>query len=137
MTSYWVIWEALTLCTDFDWEGVVELIAQDFRRYSNAVIKVGNNPYYGFNSDLGLAKHTNYMSLSWVASKVLMKSDPPNYAALARYRGLPSAPKRHDELQALIEAYIPGVPDAERANGIAALLLVRARIEDALQSGAA
>lgn len=66
MTSYWMVWEALTLCTDFNWEGIAELIPQDFRRYSDTVARVGNNQYYGFNSDLGVAKHTNYMSLSWV-----------------------------------------------------------------------
>lgn len=133
MTSYWMVWEALTLCTDFDWISVTELIPQDFRSYSHAVVRVGNNPYYGFNSDLGAAKQTNYMSLSWVASKVLMKNDPPTYSALSRYRGLPTAPKKHDELQELIEAYIPGVPDAERAVGVAALQLVRAGIDNALQ----
>lgn len=67
MTSYWMVWEALNLCTDFDWEAIASLIPQDFRRYADAVALVGNNQYYGFNSDLGIAKHTNYMSLSWVA----------------------------------------------------------------------
>lgn len=75
------------------------------------------------------------MSISWVASRVLMKSDPPTYAALARYRGLPAVPKRQDELQALIEAYVPGVLDADRATGREALQLVQARLEAALNAG--
>lgn len=137
MTSYWMIWEALTPCTTFHWQEVYELIPQDFRKYSDAVIDVGNNQYYGFNSDLGVAKHTNYMSLSWVASRVLMKSDPPTSSALSRYRGLPAAPKRHEELQALVDAYAPDVLDADRANGRAALELVQCRLEDALQVGMA
>lgn len=74
------------------------------------------------------------MSPSWVACKVLMKNDPPSYSALSRYRGPPTTPKKNDELQAIIEAYIPGVPDAERAVGINALELVKTRIEDALQA---
>lgn len=93
MTAYWMVWEALTLCKDFDWRTIAELLPQDFRKYSDAVTVVGNNQYFGFNSDLGIAKHTNYMSLSWVASRVLMKSDPPVYSALARYRGLPANPR--------------------------------------------
>lgn len=92
LTSYWMVWEAINLCTDFDWESIAALIPQDVRRYADAVAEVGNNQYYGFNSDLRIAKHTNYMSLSWVACKVLIKSDPPSYSALARYRGLPANP---------------------------------------------
>lgn len=134
MTSYWMVWEALNLCTDFDWTAIAELIPQDFRRYADAVAVVGYNPYYGFNSDLGVAKHTNYMSLSLVACKVLIKSDPPAYSALSRYRGLPTNPKKSDEIEAIIDACVPGVPDAERQIGINALEMVRNRIEDAIQA---
>lgn len=63
-----------------------------------------------------------------------MKNDPPTYSAMTRYRGLPSAPKKHDELQAIIQADISLM---QRATGIAALELVKARIEDALQAGGA
>lgn len=136
MTSYWMVWEALNLCTDFDWEAIAALIPQDFRKYSDAVALVGNNQYFGFNNDLTIAKHTNYMSLSWVASKVLIKSDPPAYAALSRYRGLPALTKRSDEIQAIIDAYIPGVADAEQLIGQESLRLVRARIEQAIVQAA-
>lgn len=132
MTSYWMVWEALTLCTDFDWEAIASLIPQDFRKYSDAVALVGNNQYFGFNSDLQAAKHTNYMSLSWVAAKVLIKSDPPAYSALSRYRGLPALPKRHDEIQAILDAYVPGVANAEQLIGQESLRLVRDRIEQAI-----
>lgn len=117
MTAYRMVWEALTLCTDFNWRAIPEILPQEFRRYSDAVLTVGNNQYYGFNSDLGLAKHTNYISLSWVANRVLMKSDPPTYSALARYRGLPAQPKRSDDINLILERYVPGVPDGERRIG--------------------
>lgn len=58
------------------------------------------------------------MSLSWVAS-----------------RGLPAVPIRQDKLQALIEAYVPGVLDADRATCREALQLVHARLEAALNAG--
>lgn len=74
MTSYWMIWEAITLCSDFNWAAVADILPHEFTRYAEAVAVVGNNSYYGFNNDLGPAKHTNYMSLSWVARRVLMKS---------------------------------------------------------------
>lgn len=132
MTSYWMIWEALTLYTDFDWEAIASLIPQDFRKYSDAVALVGNNQYFGFNSDLRAAKHTNFMSLSWVAAKVLIKSDPPAYAALSRYRGLPAQPKRNDEIQAILDAYVPGVANEEQLIGRESLRLVKERIEQAI-----
>lgn len=132
MTSYWMIWEALTLCTDFDWEAIASLIPQDFRKYSDAVALVGNNQYFGFNSDLRAAKHTNFISLSWVAAKVLIKSDPPAYSALSRYRGLPAQPKRNDEIQAILDAYVPGVANEEQLIGRESLRLVKERIEQAI-----
>lgn len=121
MTAYWMVWEALTLCTDLNWRAIAEILPQEFRKYADAVLIVGNNQYYGFNTDLGLAKHTNYMSLSWVASRVLMKSDPATYSALARYRGLPAQPKGSDDINLILERYVPGVPDAERRIGLDAL----------------
>lgn len=99
---------------------------------THAVTVVGNNQYFGFNSDLGIAKHTNYMSLSWVACRVLMKSDPPVYSALARYRGLPANPRKSDEINAILEAYVLGVRE-ERRLGREALDLVLNRIEQALR----
>lgn len=134
MTAYWMIWEALTLCADFNWAAIADILPHEFRRYSDAVNLVGNNQYYGFNNDLGLAKHTNYMSLSWVASRVLMKSDPPAYSALARYRGLPAQPKRSDDINALLDQYRPGVPDVDRRMGAEALVAVRASIEAAIRA---
>lgn len=133
MTAYWIIWEALTLCADFNWTAIAEILPHEFRRYSDAVHLVGNNQYFGFNTDLGIAKHTNYMSLSWVASRVLMKSDPPTYSALARYRGLPTQPKRSDDINAILDQYQPGVPDGDRQIGTNALAMVRANIEQALR----
>lgn len=73
------------------------------------------------------------MSLSWVASRVLMKSDPPTYSALARYRGLPTQPKRSDDINAILDQYQPGVPDGDRQIGTNALAMVRANIEQALR----
>lgn len=134
MTSYWMIWEAITLCSDFDWAAVADILPHEFRKYAEAVAIVGNNQYYGFNNDLGPAKHTNYMSLSWVASRVLMKSDPPAYGALSRYRGLPAQPKRSEDINALIDQYRPGVPEGDRRIGADALLAVRASIDAALRA---
>lgn len=64
MTSYWAVWEAISSYAGFPWVEAATHIPQDFSKYLEAVNLVGNNQYYGFNSDLGVAKHTNYLSLS-------------------------------------------------------------------------
>lgn len=132
MTSYWLIWDAISAYPGFGWADVAVLIPQDFTKYSEAVVVVGNNPYYGFNQDLREAKHTNYMSLSWVACKLLLKCDPPNYSSLTRYRGIPAHPKREEELTALINGYNLVINDEARALGRAAFDTIRARIAQAL-----
>lgn len=86
MTAYWAVWDALTTYPGFSWGTAMRYIPQDFQRCSDAVTAVGNNQYYGFSKDLGVAKHTNYLSLSWLACKLLIKADPPAYAALSMTR---------------------------------------------------
>lgn len=71
--------------------------------------------------------------VTWVACKVLIKSDPPSYSALARYRGLPKNPKKSEEIQTIIDEYVPGVPDAEQRLGREDLMMVRNRNEQAIQ----
>lgn len=132
MTSYWAVWEAISSYGGFPWITAATFIPQDFSRYLEAVNVVGNNAYYGFNNDLGVAKHTNYLSLSWLACKVLIKCDPPGYSALARYRGLPAHPRKEEQLQQLIDGYDPTEAEANIAAAGRALDAIRARITEAL-----
>lgn len=90
MTSYWLMWEAISTYPGFNWGDAAIMIPQDFAKYAEAVALVGMNQYYGFNQDLGAAKLTNYLSLSWLSCKLLMKCDPPGYASLSQYRGIPA-----------------------------------------------
>lgn len=129
MTSYW---EAISSYAGFPWVEAATHIPQDFSKYLEAVNLVGNNQYYGFNSDLGVAKHTNYLSLSWLACKVLIKCDPPSYSALAIYRGIPTHPKREEQLQALIDEYDPAEAAVNINAANMALAEIRARITAAL-----
>lgn len=107
MTAYWAIYEAINGYRSFNWLEAVRLIPEDFTKYMAAVNLVRGNQYYGFNSDLQLAKHTNYLSLCWLACQVLIKADPPQYAALKRYRGMPTHPRKETALQALLDAFEP------------------------------
>lgn len=117
MTSYWAIWDALSSYQNFPWADAAKMIPQDFAKYLEAVALVGSNEYYGFNEDLGSAKHTFFPSLSWLACKLLMKCDPPGYEALSRYRGISKPPKRQEGLQEMIDDYNPSLEDAGDQTG--------------------
>lgn len=109
MTSYWAIREALRLFATFEWNEVSRFIPDDFVHYQAAVALVGNNEYYGFNTDLGEAKHTRYKSLAWVCIKLLIKFRGAEYGSLQNYRGTVAHPDREQDLQRLIDAYQPNV----------------------------
>lgn len=117
MTSYWLIWDAISAYPGFSWADVAVIIPQDFAKYAEAVAIVGTNQYYGFDQDLGAAKHTNYLSLSLVACKLLLKCDPPNYSSLTRYSGLPPHPKGEEEITLLTERYQPVANEEAQAQG--------------------
>lgn len=109
MTSYWCIRNACMLCPNFGWGEASRYIPEDFNKFQLAFDRVGGNQYYGFNKDLGDAKHTNYISLAWIAMKLLMKADPVVYGKLKDYKGFTTKPRHEADLNRLIDAWVPGV----------------------------
>lgn len=117
MTSYWCVRNACMLCPTFDWGEASRYIPDDFARYHVAYTTVMNNQYYGFSRDLGDAKHTNYVSLAWLAMKLLIKADAVTYGRLRDYRGFTTRPKHEAELQVLIDRWAP-VAAAQPVQGL-------------------
>lgn len=107
MTSYWAIRDAFTRYRDFPWNVASGLIGQDFINFDIAVRLVGNNEYYGFKKSLGDAAHSKYLSLGWLCCALLIKNNPEEYGNLKAYRGTTTNPARKDQLQALIDDYVP------------------------------
>lgn len=123
MTSYWCIRNACMLCPNFAWGEASRFIPEDFNRFQTAFEHVADNQYFGFNKDLGEAKHTNYISLAWVAMKLLMKADPVTYGKLRDYKGFTTKPRHEAELTRLIDAWVPGVA-ARPLDGVNARVVV-------------
>ncbi|KAG8304751.1 hypothetical protein J6590_086700 [Homalodisca vitripennis] len=74
-------------------------IPDDFVHYGEARALVGNNQYYGFNRDLGNARHTRYRSRAWLCIKLLVRFRGAEYGSLQNYRGVVAHPDRETDLQ--------------------------------------
>lgn len=116
MTQYWAILEAFNRFQTFGWGEASRFIPDDFTKFRVAMGLVQGNQYYGFRKDLGNAAHTHYKSLGWLAVKLLIKWKGAEFGSLQQYRGLARNPDRQQELQDLIDEYVPPADDVPVAH---------------------
>jgi len=111
LTKLMVCHKALFKFPDFPWDVIADLLPTDWAGYLAASDKVGDNAYYGFARDLGVAKSTKYENISYVAKELLIKmgQDP----ALARYQGFIRVPQRAPAIAEIIQRYIAKKTEAD------------------------
>ncbi|VDL76406.1 unnamed protein product [Nippostrongylus brasiliensis] len=68
------ICQALYAFISCSWFKVLLRIPDNWSRYKAAVRTVGNNPYYGYNRNLGTAASTGYKTLAWVSKELPIRS---------------------------------------------------------------
>lgn len=73
MTNYRNIQEARNRFRDFNWPACAIRFGAEFANYAAAERPVGDNPFYGYNRDLGAAKSTLYPNLSYTAWALLTR----------------------------------------------------------------
>lgn len=115
MTSYWSIRTALTEFPDFPWAEAQRYIPGDFARYREAFTVVGENQYYGFNENLGVAASTRYRSLGWLAMHLLVAKRGAEYGSLRNYATYSRGADHQNQLQELINQYEPGIAPLDEA----------------------
>ncbi|KAF6198434.1 hypothetical protein GE061_008182 [Apolygus lucorum] len=113
MTSYWSIHAAFEAFPNFPWATARRYLELDFTRFQTACALVGNNIYYGFNSNSGEAAAPRYKSLSWLCMHLLVRHLGAEYGTLTQYATYNRAPDHQAQLQALIDAYVPVIPDED------------------------
>lgn len=104
LTVFTLIKQALIEFSDFDWARLYQIIPSDFNKYETAAATVGTNNYYGFRSDIGDARATNFPSLGYAAQQLLIKAG--GQRALSQYMGLKTGVRMKAELQEMVEQYV-------------------------------
>lgn len=73
LTCFTLIKIAITTYTDFPWDSVAQILNPEFGNWLAAAAAINDDPYYGFKSDLWVAKSTLYKNLAWVAAQLLIR----------------------------------------------------------------
>jgi len=95
---------ALTNHSNFPWVRLFEMWPAQMAAVQNALIAIGNNPFYGFDANLGQVKSTLYKDVFVVAKKLLIKID--GASTLSNYEGGKSTCANSEEVEAMIERYV-------------------------------
>lgn len=106
LTCLTTIGKALKDYDDFDWVSIQRMFPVEWNRFLAAVAAVGNNPYYGFNTNLEVVKSTNYKSLAFVAKELLIRAG--GMSALKAYGGFPRNIPNEQQVMNMIRDYIDG-----------------------------
>jgi hypothetical protein len=114
LTAICLIRRALTEHPDFYWHRVASVFQAEFIKVGEALRLIHNNPYYGFNKDLGPVKSTNYPSITWIAKTLLIAVGGND--TLKNYAGFTRGIKHQDRVQRWIEVYTRHLDDAVDQN---------------------
>lgn len=104
LTVYFIIVRALKLNPDFNWARAYKLLSSEFAAFNEAAALVQNNPFYGYNQDLGNARSTFYPSLGYLCQQLCIRANGDN--RLGRYAGLKTGIVMKDSLVELVDAYV-------------------------------
>nr|QVG74770.1 ORF3 [Chuviridae sp.] len=107
ITGLKLIRRAMTEHPTFDWAKLAAMYASESRNLVRAIKAVGEDKYYGFRRDLGVAKATYYPSYVWTCVALLKKVGGGDNITLNNFAGGPRGIKGQEAVQAMIDAYEP------------------------------
>lgn len=73
LTQIVTIGRAMVLQPSFPWAKVAALFPGQITSATNALRAIGDNPYYGFNSNLDVVKSTNFRDLAYWCKEILVR----------------------------------------------------------------
>ncbi|AJG39046.1 putative nucleoprotein [Changping Tick Virus 2] len=107
LTQYTTIVKMFSEHPGFPWDRVAAILPADWQNFQAAIEAVGNQPYYGFQANLGAAAGTKFPSLGYVAKEMMIKVGGREGDAIRRYKGWIETPRAKAALDALINAWDP------------------------------
>jgi hypothetical protein len=104
LTQMITILRAMTEYPTFPWAQISVILPEEWGRFTAGQALVGDNLYYGFSTDMGIAKSTGYKSISWIAKELLVRIKAEN--ALARYGGWANGPDKSPLIRPMVEQFV-------------------------------
>uniref|UniRef100_A0AAN0LXE2 Uncharacterized protein n=1 Tax=Rocky Ridge virus TaxID=3139880 RepID=A0AAN0LXE2_9VIRU len=137
LTGLQIIKRAVMEHPSFPWGKLAQMLPSEGPKVIAAFQAVGNDPFYGFLPDLGVAKSTNYARYVWVCQRLLRRFNAEDERTLRGYRGGVRGIPNQPLFEELIESYTPPEPGAEVGEAFVILgndITALARACTALQS---
>ena len=103
LTAIATITKALRRHPKFYWGRLAHMFPEETQKVIAALRTIANNPYFGFNGDLGIVKSSGYPNWCWAAKELLIKVDGDS--SLLSYAGWVSRPAFFPRLQEMLLAY--------------------------------
>lgn len=88
---------------DFRWNLIQQAYPSEWTNFNDALKVVGDNLYYGFRKNLGVATATHYKSLGYVAKELLIRVNGENN--LKGYQGWTKRVALQTQIDDLIQNY--------------------------------
>ncbi|KAF5308240.1 hypothetical protein FQR65_LT06233 [Abscondita terminalis] len=134
LTALIVTGRAILIFVDFNWAVVMRLYPDEWDNLTAAVRAVGNNAWYPFRNDLGVAASTKYRSISYVAKELLIQVN--GETSLKAYAGWVKQPKLQAAVDKMIASYVTAkttntLDEASETPSDDALVALRTCIRDA------
>jgi len=104
LTQITCIRTAITNHSNFPWVRLYEMWPSQMAAVQNALTAIRNNPFYGFDANLGQVKSTLYKDVFVVAKKLLIKID--GASTLSNYEGGKTTCANSEEVETMIERYV-------------------------------
>ena len=103
LTAIATIAKAIRKHPRFYWARLAHMFPEETQKVIGALRLIADNPYYGFNSDLGIVKSSGYPNWAWATKELLIRVDGDS--SLLSYTGWVSRPTYFPRLQEMIMAY--------------------------------
>lgn len=113
LTAFCTIQRAMIKYPTFAWHAFEKIAAGELENYKQALIAVGDNPYYGFKKDFGPVKSAKFRSLAYFSKELLVKLDGENN--LNANRVFKAKIARADLIDKVVAHYIKETLDADES----------------------
>lgn len=104
MTALTTTGKAIATYADFPWPKVIALYTDEWSFFCQAVKKVNNDPFYGFNADLAPISSAKYRSLAWVGKELMIRI--AGQTTLNQYAGWVRRPREQSVIEMILDKYI-------------------------------
>lgn len=107
LTQYTTILKMFKEHPGFPWGTIAALLPTDWENFSKAVTAIGNDKYYGFKQNIGVAVTTGFLNVGYVAKEIMVKVGGREGSAITQFKGWITNPRGKKAIDDIISKWDP------------------------------